>query len=313
MKPSLRSKALLQGLEPSDPMSDQQQPRTGKGHADDNRRRIDGEVRVAGQIKTDFPPDLVKEYKTTKGQENTRENKRFIVECITLASLLFVAVLNSVQTCNSARSAKAAADSVGVARATLDLENRPWLSIKFSFGGSGLNFPVEPDGRMSVNVPVEFSIKNVGKSIAKNVEITAVLVPIPAHSMDMPFAVNDMDVQQKVCNALPKTDMTPNPDIFPVDQPIERELGVGADANDLTENEAQIGGRNYIHLNLVGCATYHSSYSDTLHTTWFSVVLTGPQILIDNSPMIFGFEVGTAVPASKMGYMQDVIARNDAN
>jgi len=294
-------------------MGDQQQSRAGQHHADDNRRHIDGEVRVAGQIKTDFPPSLIEEYKTARGQENARENKRFIVECITLASVVFVAVLSSIQTCNSSRSAKAAADSVGVARATLDLENRPWLSVKFSFADPGLNFPVESDGRTSVNVPVKFSIKNVGKSVAKNVEITAVLVPIPAHPMDMPFAINDMDIQQKVCNAMPKADMTPNPDIFPVDEPFETELGVGADANDLAKNEARIVDRSYVHLNLVGCATYHSSYSDTLHTTWFSVVLTGPEIQIDNSPMIFGFEVGAAVPASKIGYMQDVIARNDAN
>jgi len=59
-------------------------PCPNQGEADKNKRHIDGAINVRGEVEAKFPPDLVKKYDSGQEKSGTREDKKLIVEVLTL-------------------------------------------------------------------------------------------------------------------------------------------------------------------------------------------------------------------------------------
>jgi hypothetical protein len=275
-------------------------------------------VQVLGSIQVRFTPEFEKEYKAGQEQEHTRETHRFKVEIVTLIVILIYTSVAFWQGCSNQKaaesastSASAAASSVQVARDTLELENRPWLYIKPIV--NYVRFPPNSDGTVAA-IELKFSIKNVGKSIAKNIHISAKLVPRPADMRTgMPFALDAASIQKQACDKEERGDMTFNRVAFPVDDPLEITVGTNTSPEELIKNETKIGAQTFVNLNLVGCVSYHSSFNQAPRRTWFSYLVTGPVTRMGEVPISGGFEIGVDSDPKKIGLMTGVFGRNDAD
>jgi hypothetical protein len=170
MKRSDRSKASLGGLKPPNPMSDRHEHRTGNNNADDHRRRVEGEVRVTGQIKADLPPDLVEEYKTANRDNTSREGKRFIIERVTLGLVILVAFLNIVQSWQAIKSANAATQAVIQSATQFQQDQRPYVSQTIKSSNAPTWFP-SGDGQTG-QVLWNWGMTNFGKTPAQNIRFT---------------------------------------------------------------------------------------------------------------------------------------------
>lgn len=215
-------------------------------------------------------------------------------------------------------SAATAKEAVEIEGETVEISSRPWLFVKPTIVDNGLWFPVFPGGKLNAGLTIQFSIKNVGKTIAKNVQIEVKFVPrrvaIAGMMPSIPFISNARQVQEEACNASEKGDRTYNEDVFPVKKPTEETLGVSTGLQALSQTEGQIGSQSYVGFDLVGCISYHSSYSGTIHHTWFAYYLTGPRLRVENHPISIGFfEVGTPVKADQIQLEPQIFARNDAD
>ncbi len=106
-----------------------------------DKRNVTGDIRITGQVKADFPADIIEAYKASnrhtdaqEEKENSREDKRFKIECVTLFFVILLAVVSLVQTKQAIKStqaamisATAAQESVRSARDQFHLENRAYL------------------------------------------------------------------------------------------------------------------------------------------------------------------------------------------
>jgi hypothetical protein len=165
------------------------------------------------------------------------------------------------------------------------------------------------------------SIKNVGKSIAKDVQIDVKMFPT---DVGMPVALDAMKNQQELCDH-PTPAQIGRFDLFPIDEPAKREMDVSTVPATIEAHTATSAGdkpRKVVGFYIVGCASYHFSFGAQMHQTLFAYHLLGPPIitadgnpliLSNGMPLIMGaFEIGVAVKEDQLGMMQELFARNDA-
>ena len=200
-------------------------------------------------------------------------------------------------------------------RAT-DIQERPWLSIE-AVPENGLIFV---NGDQPV-LKLKFSIRNVGHSIAKGIQVDAKMFPSAA---SMPIAIDAGERQRELCDHL-KINQVGLFDLFPINEPVIQELDISTSANDVERQSTSIRGSNsrkFVSLYVVGCATYRSSFSPVFHQTRFSYHLIGPgRFDKDGKPLVASdgmflmgvFEVGVSVPNNKLGIWQEVFGQNEAN
>lgn len=197
-------------------------------------------------------------------------------------------------------------------RAT-EIQERPWLSVEVT-PVNGVTFV---NGQQAVLV-LKFSLKNVGHSIAKGVQIDVKMLPT---SPGFPVATDAMQHQRELCDH-PEIVSIGRFDLFPVEQPVERELDISAtpSAGQLARVTAGGNIRNFVGFYFVGCVTYHSSFGNEIRQTYFAYHLIksiGPEngkflMMANGMPLIMGFEMGANVPNSDMSMTQELFARNDA-
>lgn len=96
MKRSERVKARTKSLSPSTAMNETA-PLYRSDHCGHEAYRVEGDVRVTGEVKTSLPPEITNEYVSSSKETNAREGRRFVVECVTLGFVALVAILNFVQ------------------------------------------------------------------------------------------------------------------------------------------------------------------------------------------------------------------------
>jgi hypothetical protein len=194
-----------------------------------------------------------------------------------------------------------------------EISERPWLSVEAT-QVNGLFFV---NGEQAV-LKLKVSIKNVGKSIAKDVQVDAKLFP----TAPMPVAIDAGKSQRELCE-YPKPEPVGRFDVFP-DHPDEREMDISAIPSAIAAQSVAYPGdkvRRFVGFYVVGCVTYHSSFGLELHQTRFAYLLIGPPIisperklliLPNGMPLMVGFEVGVDVPQNDMRLMQEIFSRNDA-
>jgi hypothetical protein len=198
-----------------------------------------------------------------------------------------------------------------------EISERPWLSIEPK--PIWLNYVDYPTGKQAVLV-VRFSIKNIGKSVAKAIQIDAKMFPAdPSIPVSLEAAKNQRDICEH-----PTSRQIGAFDLFPTEQPAEMELDIAAvpsavTAKALAHRDDQ--SRKFVGFYFVGCASYHYSFGAELHQTFFAYHLVGPArfdadhrplILSNGMPVMGAFEVGINVQKEQLGLMQELLARNDA-
>ena len=196
-------------------------------------------------------------------------------------------------------------------RRQTEVSERPWLSVEAK-PNSGLTFV----NKQQPVVAIKFSIKNVGKSIAKNIQVD---VKMFATSPEVPLSADAETNQEKICNH-PQPVTVGMFDMFP-DQPTEQIMSVSASPDTVTSQTVEYKGLNFIGLYVVGCVSYYSSFGAELHQTRFAYRLMGPRPASpDGKPwppsdwtkVLAGFQIGTDVSLEQLSMMQELLARNSA-
>ena len=194
---------------------------------------------------------------------------------------------------------------------------RPWLSVEIT-PASNLFFVNGKQAALTIKV----SIKNVGKSIAKDIQVDAKLFPTPP---GLPVSTHSAQNQGMLCNN-PQSAPLGWFDLFPTDTPAERNLSISVLPSAIAARSVTYPGakpRGFVGFYVVGCVTYRFSFGTEIHQTRFAYHLIGPAItspsgkpliLPNGMPTAFGsFEVGVNVPEKKLQLMRELFARNDAN
>ena len=200
-------------------------------------------------------------------------------------------------------------------RKQTEVAERPWLSVDVAIAGD-LIWPQSQQPAINLKV----SMTNVGKSVAKNIEVEGGIVP---SNINMMFDPRTADKQAERCNRMKFVPFA-RIDLFPTQQPFEQQVSISATSADVTASAATVSGISgqFVGLTVVGCVVYHTSFDMERRFTYFAFRLLGPGIstkdgkpatLPDGMPMMFGFEVGKTVPKSSLQKSADLFARNDAD
>jgi hypothetical protein len=204
-------------------------------------------------------------------------------------------------------------DSVELSRKALEVAERPWVSVE-AVPSNDLAFV---NGKQAV-LGLKFSIKNVGKSIAKGVQIDVKMFPT---SVGLPVGLDAAAKQRELCDH-PQQHPVEQFDLFPVDQPAERVLSISVLPSAVEQAAAYPAGdksRSFVGFYVVGCVSYRFSFGTEIHQTRFAYHFLGPfpegkpLVLQDGKPILAGFEVGVTAPKDQLGMMQEMLAMNDAN
>jgi hypothetical protein len=124
----------------SHPGNTGENPQTDSRRAGDHPQEITGSVRISGQVEAHLPPDLAKKKETADEKKESREKRKFIVECVTMGLVAIYASLTAWQGCESSQLVRTAQD-------TYNAVDRPYVGI------GGLDVFLlqrEPDGQLSV-------------------------------------------------------------------------------------------------------------------------------------------------------------------
>jgi len=201
-------------------------------------------------------------------------------------------------------------------RRQIDISERPWISVEAA-PENDLTFV---NGRQAA-LGIKLSVKNVGKSIAKGIQIDAKLFPT---AVDVPASPDAAKSQRQLCDH-PERSPVGQFDLFPTDNPQEQVLGISAipsaiDAQAVTSRENK--SRTFVGFYVVGCISYHFSFGTEIHETRFAYHLIGSPImspdgkllvLSNGMPAMTGFEVGVNVPKANLVIMRELFGYNDAN
>jgi hypothetical protein len=213
----------------------------------------------------------------------------------------------------ASRDQASAALNAGLAiQRQTEISERPWLSVEAT--ADRLAFV---NGQQAVLV-LKLSIKNVGKSIAKNVEIDAKMFAV---APGMPIAVEAPAKQRELCEH-PKFPQVFSTDLFPSDHPVERELNISVLPSDIAaQSSSADNSRSFVGFYVVGCVNYLFSFDNKVGQTRFAYHLIGPAgftpggqpVNLSNGTVpMMSFEVGVDVPKDKIKLWQEAFASNDA-
>ncbi len=189
-------------------MSDQQKdPTSGCRHGQNSKHRIEGDVRVDGQIKTNLPPDLVEEYKASNRESSAREyrteireKRRFVVEIVTLGFVALVAVISLVQVWLARRSTDAAVAAAAAAQKSVDSARESAYQACLSTQATQLSFlQLQSGSRDSVTV-ANASIQQARANLAETRSHLILIADMPTpgdiqlHPTDLtiPFHINNI-------------------------------------------------------------------------------------------------------------------------
>lgn len=177
-----------------------------------------------------------------------------------------------------------------------EISSRPWLSVQVS-PGTDLKWV---NGNQAV-VGINVSIKNVGKSIAKDIEINAKLFPT-----SLPVSEDAAQNQRQLCGH-PQIGLGKF-DLFPDEPPEERVVDIST---------ILPAGTRFIGFYIVGCVSYHYSFGTAIHQTLFAQHLFGPRIhppeVMEGSTTPADFELGVNVPRDQIQMTRELLGYNEAN
>jgi hypothetical protein len=199
------------------------------------------------------------------------------------------------------------------ARRATEIQERPWLSVEVT-SENGLVFA----NATQAVLKLKLSVKNVGHSIAKDIQIDVKMFPT---DVGIPIAPDAMQHQKELCDPPKARHMAPF-DLFAIEQPAEREMDISAitSAEQLAPVIDGNKTRNFVGFYFVGCVTYHSSFGSEIRQTYFAYHLirqiphgNGKFLMLANGmPLMMGFEMGVNAAKGDLSMVQELNARNDA-
>jgi hypothetical protein len=136
-------------------------PHPGDGRAQDNERAITGSIHVRGEVETQVPSDLVEEYRTSNHKADSRENKRFALEILTLVLVVAGAAFAFVQMRQAQKSANAAVSQAEISKEELAASERPWVAFEVTDGTIQIS-------DKAATIVSTARVVNSGHSVAKN-------------------------------------------------------------------------------------------------------------------------------------------------
>jgi hypothetical protein len=269
------------------------------------------ETQTESKTVVRLPVEVTEYYRSAQSdrpKQNRRDRLRLRLEIIgvILASAIAVSTLCSLFIFNGQLKE--------MQRAT-EISERPWLSVE----AAPVNGLVFVNGEQAV-LKLNLSIKNVGKSIAKDVQTDAKMFPTAA---GIPAGIDADKNQRELCDH-PKLTQLGSLDLFPTDNPVEREMDISAIPSAIATQAVTYPGdnpRRFVGFYVVGCVSYHSSFGDKIHQTLFSYLLIGPPLTSPDGKLLtlpngmppIGFEVGVDVPQNNIRLMREFFSRNAAN
>jgi len=217
-------------------------------------RKISGKVHVNGEIETQFPPELIEEYSSSNQKTDKREERRFIVEIITLVLVLIVAAFSYVQTRESIRSADAAKSAADIANQSLVVGQRAWISVNATTENA-LVF-----NSQGAWLPNNVEMKNVGHSPATYVKLwEKLVVGLPPPSDD------ELESTCAILKKSPTSTETNGWNLFPDQIGTEYEPAF-ASLKDIEKSlESPNGIPGKVGLNLIVCADYTMAFGPLTH------------------------------------------------
>jgi hypothetical protein len=151
------------------------------------------------------------------------------------------------------------------ARRATEIQERPWLSVD----AKPINGLIFVNGQQPV-VKLALSIKNVGHSIAKTVHLEVKMYPTV---VNLPVATDAVQRQREICDH-PHIGSAGDFDLFPMDQPVERDVDITVAPSAIAGQAASIlvgdKTRKFFGLYVIGCASYHYSFGADIHQTRFA-------------------------------------------
>jgi hypothetical protein len=277
-----------------------------QSQAGEKEPKAETESKVAVRLPLEVTKYYGAEY-TDRPVKESRDRIRLGLEIVGIIVALAIAVL----TICSLRILNGQLEQV---KLQTEVSERPWISVKAA-PESDLMFV----GGVQPVLSIRVSLRNVGKSIAKNIAVNARLFASdPTSLVGDDAGVN----QEKVCNSL---DDKTSFDLFPSDEPSEQILSISAAPLKGDSPELSLAGdsaRKFVGFYIVGCVRYHYSFGDQVRESRFAGHLIGPPTwLKDNAPvrlsngkgMFAGFEVGVTVPRTAITVFREMNAASDAN
>jgi hypothetical protein len=257
--------------------------------------------------------------KSHKPDRDWLDYVKFVVEVIGLGFLIVYTVYAGLQWRESKKAAKAAESAATTASNELELSDRPWLRVEAD-AKNGLMFV---NGRQA-SFMLTLSIKNVGKSIAKGIQVDAKIVPTDP---GMPLVTDAAQRQGQLCDHPMLTPIGAF-DLFPSDNPTERQIDVSALPSEIAAQSVKAtfpngSSHDIVGFYVFGCVTYRSSFGNSYHQTRFSYhLISGPFQTANGKPffakrsdgnlLMDGFEVGINVPKDKLAMMPELFGKNEA-
>jgi hypothetical protein len=210
----------------------------------------------------------------------------------TLGVLVFHGVIMSRQSKSTEKSVAASIEQLAVMRKQVEITDRPWLAVDVA--------PVGPlvfiDG--GVSLPVRFTVKNVGRSVATRAMIISELY-IPKLEGEIDKIV--IEQRKKLCEKLNLSFGTHT--IFPNDTVMQDvTFNMNRQAVESVRFKYVDGDRvvstDFLSIYIIGCVDYQFSDQSTHHQTGFIYEIKRLNPTIPGIPL--GMSIGQDVPANEL-------------
>jgi hypothetical protein len=233
-------------------------------------------------MTTDHEPDpLAAVWEFIRKPENATTISALATVAIFFSGVVF-GIVSFFQWKTSKEAAQPAQDAVKIARQTLDLSNRPWLSVDIQ-QKSPLAF-----NAIGAQMSINFSLKNVGHTPALNTRYRGNIVTLPEKTF-MTVELRKAGQDECVFGEFAGSLQLQSP-IFPDEQPYNgawqaatswKEIGQWWQSESVGPKNRPRFGRFY----LVACSDHQTAFTSDHHQTAYGFLLGIPQ--------------GTGTPRSK--------------
>ena len=236
-------------------------PKSHDNGGHDEQRTIAGDVRIVGEIQVEPTPRESLARETADHKDEARKRKHWRLEIASFGVLTIYAALTWIQSCQSIRSATAAANAATTAKDTLIIQNRPWIKYTPTIAVP-LHFEPTPE------IQIAFDLENTGPTIALNVIAWQELFPMDSadyfSEIHRAFAYRDSHCEAQRNEFVGRAGDV----LFPKD--VHKDLAVlRPDAATVRAIANQPSPLGKVAFMLVGCVTYRSSFDKTPHQTTF--------------------------------------------
>jgi hypothetical protein len=226
-----------------------------------------------------------------------------------LAVTFAIAVIYYLQLRSMQDTVELSRQAIELSRKAMEVDQRPWLSVQAA-PQSALSFV---NGKQAV-IGMTFSIKNVGKSVARDVQVDSRMF---ATDTGIPVALDASQNQRNLCDHPQPVPSFGTFDVFPSAEPVEVIQDISVLPSAIASKAASATGdekHSFVSFYIVGCVTYHFSFGTDIHQTRFAYHLMGPIFRnLAGKPIMGAFEVGVDVPKDRLAVMKELLASNKSN